>query len=158
MKIGVVSDTHGLLHRRVFDHLDGVEMILHAGDIGGEEILTELESIAPVLAVSGNTDGHPLAGRCREREIVEFGRRRFYLTHRVVEGGRYLPAVMAQIRQAAPQVVIYGHTHQAHAEYREGILFFNPGPAGERRQGTTLSLGLLELTGKEIRHHIHYLD
>lgn len=158
VKIGVVSDTHGVIHPRAFHYLEGTDMILHAGDIGSEEVLLELEALAPVTAVSGNTDVAPLAFECREREIIEIGGRIIYLAHRVMEGGRYLPYVLRDIGRVGPDVVVFGHTHRQHAEWMDGILFFNPGGAGHRRPGTKLGVGLLTIGEEGINHETFYLE
>ncbi len=158
MKIGVLSDTHGIIHPKVFDLFHGTDLILHAGDVGREEILTELESLAPVRAVAGNTDTHPVRGRCSDLELFEIEGQTVYLIHRVIEGGRYLPSVMERIRATGPDIVVFGHTHLTHAEEREGIFFFNPGPAGHRREGTRLAVGILEIDGEKTNHRFHYLE
>ena len=128
--VGLISDTHGLLRPEVFPALAGVELILHAGDVGGTDILAGLGTIAPVLAVYGNTDppGHP--GLARER-IVSLGG----VTIRVGHGhelGRPGPEkLLAAYRQ---DVLVYGHTHrQLVFRAPDGRLVVNPGAAGARR-------------------------
>ena len=158
MKIGVVSDTHGAIHPGVFDYLEGVEIILHAGDIGGEDILLELESIAPVKAVIGNTDTFPITERCKKREIIEIDGKSVYLTHRVIEGQYKIPHIMEDIKKLGPDVVVFGHTHNQHAETIDGILFYNPGSAGQERPGKRLAVGVLDLEKVRIKHDTYYLD
>ncbi len=158
MQVGIVSDTHGNIHPAVFDHLEGVDLILHAGDIGGEDILLELETIAPVKAVLGNTDSFPLSERCGMREIVEVAGRKIFLAHRVIEGGFEIPGVMNEIKEVSPDVVVFGHTHDQFADYVDGVLFFNPGSAGQRRPGKRLAVGILALKNGCIRHELHFLE
>ncbi|HZP56715.1 MAG TPA: metallophosphoesterase family protein [Dehalococcoidia bacterium] len=133
MRIGVVSDTHGFLDPRLPAALEGVEAILHAGDVGARAALDALAAIAPLYAVRGNNDdrlgglGLPL------RLDVTLAGVRFHLVH--------------QLPHAEPgdaQVVVYGHTHRPLAERREGRLYVNPGAAGRVGFHRTLSLALLE--------------
>jgi len=158
MKIGVVSDTHGNIHPKVFDHLEGVNMILHAGDIGGEDVLAELETIAPVKAVLGNTDTFPMTKRFKAREIMEICGRKVYLTHRVLEGIYKLSKVMEEINREGPDIVVFGHTHEQYSKMIEGILFFNPGSAGQKRPGKRLGAGILNLEDGKIGHKIYFLE
>lgn len=158
MKIGVISDTHGYIHPGAFEHLEGTDLILHAGDIGNENILSDLEALAPVTAVTGNTDSFPLTGRLNEREIIDAGGVRIYLTHRFIEGSHIIHSVMKDIQKESPDIVVFGHTHQQYADNSEGILFFNPGAAGHRRPGTRTGVGLLELGGARVDHKIFYLE
>ncbi|MCX7860064.1 metallophosphoesterase family protein [Chloroflexus sp.] len=142
MEIGVVSDTHGRLARGVLPALAGVELILHAGDIGNEMILGQLETIAPVLAIHGNTDqgalarAHP-ANRWIEREGVLI-----YMTH---IGGQPRHLVQSLPKAAdgrLPQVYIFGHSHRPLCEMHNSVLFLNPGTAGAPR-GAGLSVARL---------------
>jgi len=120
--IGVVSDTHGYLDPRLVDALAGVEVILHAGDVGSPAVLEGLAAIAPVHAVRGNNDA-PLGGLgLPERLDVELGGLRFHVVHE-------LPSA-----RPPPQtnVVVFGHSHRQLCEWREGCLYLNPGAAGRR--------------------------
>ena len=127
--IGLISDTHGLLRADVFTALAGVELILHAGDVGGDEILDELAAIAPVHAVHGNTDpvGHPrLEGRI-ERAI---GGVTVHVSHGH-ELGSPTPAKLLAAYSA--DVIVYGHTHKPLISRHDARLVVNPGAAGARR-------------------------
>ena len=128
--VGLISDTHGLLRPEVFAALAGVELILHAGDVGGDHILDELAAIAPVLAVYGNTDPPGAPGLDAER-VVTVGGVTVHVSHGH-EVGRPTPE---RLLAAYPQdVLVYGHTHrQLVARGADGRLVVNPGAAGHRR-------------------------
>lgn len=127
--LGLISDTHGLLRPRVYEALSGVELILHAGDVGGQDILTELRLIAPVKAVFGNTD--PPGDPELVREIlVEISGTRVHVSHGH-EVGSPTPAALAALYDA--DVVVYGHTHRQLVTELDGRLFVNPGAAGPKR-------------------------
>lgn len=146
MKIGVISDTHGKMHPRVFDLFAGVDHILHAGDIGKPEIITELRSIAPVSAVYGNVDSFPLTSQFPERVIISFEGVRILMTHivddRTAQGIRRL---IHSANEPEVSVVIYGHTHEARIEVAENVMLLNPGSAGPARWQTKPSVGMLTL-------------
>jgi putative phosphoesterase len=127
--IGLISDTHGLLRPQVHQALAGVELILHAGDVGGDAILDELALIAPVLAVHGNTDApaDPRLSASIERII---GGVSIHVSHGH-EVGSPTPARLL-VRYPA-QVIVYGHTHRQLVSHAEGRLVVNPGAAGGRR-------------------------
>jgi uncharacterized protein len=127
--VGLISDTHGLLRPSVHDALAGVALILHAGDVGGDEILDELALVAPVLAVYGNTDppGHPRLSAEIEREI---GGVTVHVSHGH-ELGR--PTPEALLARYPADVVVYGHTHRQLVARAGGRLVVNPGAAGPRR-------------------------
>lgn len=127
--IGLISDTHGLLRPAVHQALHGVEMILHAGDVGGSQILDELELIAPTQAVFGNTDepGDPSLAQRIELELDGVS---IHVSHGH-EVGSPTPDKLAA--QYDADVVVYGHTHQQLVTRLENRLFVNPGSAGARR-------------------------
>jgi putative phosphoesterase len=143
--IGLISDTHGQLRPGVHDAFRGVELILHAGDVGGDEILDELALIAPVEAVYGNTDtpGNPRLAATIAREIggvliqVQHGH----------ESGRLTADALLERFNAA--VIVYGHTHKQSVTRREGRLVINPGAAGPRRFHLMPSVGLLTIRDGE---------
>ena len=127
--IGLISDTHGVLRPGVHEALSGVELILHAGDVGGDEILDELSLIAPVEAVYGNTDvpGNP---RLAAEIVREIGGVMIQVQHGH-ESGRL--TADALLERFAADVLVYGHTHRQSVTRREGRLVINPGAAGPRR-------------------------
>lgn len=148
MKIGVISDTHGHLDPRVEKIFQGVEHILHAGDIGYASIILELQFIAPVTAVLGNTDtdiGYRLT------ETVGLANRKF-LVHHIVNPWALGETVGKRIAKERPAVVVYGHTHKALAVTVNGVLYFNPGYAGKPKFGAERSVAILHCDAKEIRH------
>jgi len=127
--VGLISDTHGLVRADVHRALAGVELILHAGDVGGDEVLDELALIAPVLAVYGNTDapGDPRLAAAIERSI---GGVRIHVSHGHELGS---PTPEKLLSQYAADVVVYGHTHKQLVARADGRLVVNPGAAGQRR-------------------------
>ena len=127
--VGLISDTHGLLRTDVHEALAGVELILHAGDVGGDDILDELGTIAPVRAVFGNTDppGNP---RLVDALAVEIGGLRIHVSHGH-EIGAVTPARLMAAYDA--DVIIYGHTHRQLVTAEDGRWVVNPGAAGPRR-------------------------
>ena len=145
MKVGVISDTHGYLNPEVPELFAGVDLILHAGDIGHEAVLRGLEKVAPVTAVRGNNDREgPMAAYPQVRTLEVQGRR-LLLTHQVtLPKGPGNPAMEVYHRQGI-DVVVFGHSHIARQEWWRGILFFNPGAAGKGRFRVVPSVGILEL-------------
>ena len=137
--LGLISDTHGLIRPGVHAALTGVELILHAGDVGGSAILDELRLIAPVKAVLGNTDlpGEP---GLAEEIVLEVGGLRVHVSHGH-EVGSPTPAKLA-VRYDA-DVVVYGHTHRPLVTQHDGRLFVNPGAAGAKRFNISPSVGKL---------------
>lgn len=146
MRIGLISDTHGMLRPEVFTHFEGVERILHAGDIGSVDLLLELEAIAPVLAVWGNTDGFDVRARVPEKVETELEGRRIIIVH----GHRLGSLNPERLRAAYPDadVVVFGHTHQAVVDREGGVLVVNPGAAGPARFRLTPSVAILTLEGE----------
>lgn len=139
--VGVVSDTHGLLRPQVIDAFHGVDMILHAGDIGEPEVVESLTAIAPVFAVRGNNDREKWAKDIPETRIVPIGDIRVYMIHDVKEMGS---------TPARCQAVVAGHSHRPLIEKRQGILFLNPGSAGPRRFKLPICVAWLTVRGTEI--------
>jgi uncharacterized protein len=136
--IGVISDTHGLVRPQVVQALQGVELIIHAGDLGDLLTLEALAKIAPVRAVRGNVDRGAWAAGLRESEIVEVGGVSLYVIHDFYE-------LDLNPRAAGFAAVIYGHSHQPSVEWREEVLLLNPGSAGPRRFKLPVSLALLQI-------------
>jgi putative phosphoesterase len=146
MLLGVVSDTHGLVRDEIHRVFAGVDAILHAGDIGDEDVLHELAAIAPVLAVAGNVDGFSL-GQAGLFARATLGGTRFLITH-VLDRPRALrPEVAQELAREPAEVVIFGHSHLPHDERVGGVWFFNPASAGPRRFDYPVSVGLFEEHG-----------
>lgn len=142
VEIGLISDTHGLLRPDVHEALAGVAFILHAGDVGGQEILDELALIAPVLAVFGNTDP-PDAPRLPAEVECEIGGLRLHVSHGH-ELGRPTPDRLLA-RYAAADVLVFGHTHKPLIARAGSRLVVNPGAAGPRRFDLTPSVARLSI-------------
>jgi putative phosphoesterase len=144
MRIGVISDTHGLLRPEALAALQGAEHILHAGDIGGEELLDELRALAPLTAVAGNIDGFR-CGEARETARATLGGVRFFLTHILDRPHKPRPEVNEELARQPADVVVFGHSHLPHDEIVGGVRFFNPASAGPRRFDYPASVGILEV-------------
>jgi uncharacterized protein len=138
MKIGVVSDTHGLLRPEVAPALSGVDHILHLGDVGKISILKELEKIAPVTAIRGNIDREGPCAELPETEVVIAEGRYFYMLHNL----NTLHLDPAAGKFAA---VLFGHTHVPNFHKRKGVLYFNPGSCGPRRFELPVTIGVLRI-------------
>ncbi len=141
--IGVISDTHGLLRPEVFEALHHVERIIHAGDIGNENILKELETIAPVTAVRGNMDGD-WAFKLKRTEALEISGNLIYVIHD-------LARLDLDPESSGADVVISGHSHRPSASKHNGVLYMNPGSAGPKRFSLPISVGLLHIHSKGIK-------
>ena len=147
MKIGVISDTHGFLDPKVPEIFAGVSHILHAGDIGGDSIIVELEAIAPVTAVLGNTDGSPTF---RITEVVALGQRKFFV-HHIVNPHALKENLQLQVARERPDAVVFGHTHKIFCETIGGVLYLNPGYAGKPKFGAERSVAILHCDEMEFR-------
>ena len=136
--LGVISDTHGLVRPEALRALQGVDLILHAGDVGAHEVLTALRTIAPVYSVRGNVDREDWARNLPETRIVQVGGFSLYLVHD-------LHSLDLDIAAAGFHAVISGHSHQPCVVERNGVIFLNPGSAGPRRFKLPVSVALLRL-------------
>jgi uncharacterized protein len=154
VKIGVISDTHNYLDPKVLEHFRGVEHILHGGDIGRQDLLAELETIAPVTAVAGNTDDDP---SYRQTAVVTLAGRKF-LVHHIVTPGGAREAIAQRIEKEAPDAVIFGHTHKQYAQRHGNTLFFNPGYAGKPRFAMQRSIALIHCDSAGIKYEFIGLD
>ena len=134
--LGIISDTHGLMRPEAINALEGVKMIIHAGDIGTPDVLDALRAIAPVVAVRGNNDKGEWAHALPETEVVEVGDIALYVLHDV-------KALDLDPVAAGFQAVISGHSHQPAIANRQGVLFLNPGSAGPRRFKLPISIARL---------------
>ena len=138
MRIGLISDTHGLLRPEALTALAGVSRILHAGDVGNAEVLDALAQVAPVEAVRGNVDREPWAMALPRDLWREAAEKTIYVTH---EPGRF----DLDPRAAGIHVVVFGHTHRPQVAWEDGVLYVNPGSAGPRRFSDPVTVALLEL-------------
>lgn len=143
MRIGLISDTHNRLRPEVFGIFEDVELILHAGDVGGMDIIVELEAIAPVHAVMGNTDSPALRPRVRDEVLLELEGHRVAVVH-----GHMLGSPTPRLlRSSYPEanVIVYGHTHRQRVDELDGCLIVNPGAAGAARFDLKPSVAILTL-------------
>jgi uncharacterized protein len=138
--IGVISDTHGLLRPEALEALRGVDHILHAGDVGDPAILEKLRGIAPVTAIRGNIDAHGPCAHLPATEVVTLEGHTFYMLHD-------RQALDLDPSAAGFSAVISGHSHRPLVEWRQGVLYMNPGSAGPRRFSLPISLGLVTVRG-----------
>jgi uncharacterized protein len=125
-RIGLISDTHGLLRKEAVEALRGSELIIHAGDVGKPKILEELRKIAPVVAVRGNVDTEPWAQALPETVVAEAGEVLIYVLHDV-------NVLDLNPRASGFHIVVSGHSHKPVKMERDGVLYINPGSAGPRR-------------------------
>lgn len=150
MRVGVISDTHGLLRPEALSALGGSELILHAGDVGPREILDRLREVAPVVAVRGNVDTAPWTTALRTTEIVEAGGLQVFMLHDRA-------ALDFDPKVAGFAAVIFGHSHRPGAETRDGVLYLNPGSAGPRRFTLPITLARLTIDGGVIDYELVHL-
>lgn len=136
MKLGVVSDTHGLLRPEVAPALANVDHILHLGDVGHARILEDLAQIAPVHAIRGNNDRTGPCSRLPETDVLLFAGHYLYLLHD-------RSTLRLNASAAKFSAVLYGHTHRPHIEQHKNILYFNPGSCGPRRFDLPVTIGIL---------------
>jgi putative phosphoesterase len=150
MKIGLISDTHGLLRPEALQALAGVQHIIHAGDIGGPEVIDTLRGIAPVAAVRGNNDKDPWGTRLPPWLDLEFGGVGIRVLHDLKE---------LDVDPAGEgfHVVVAGHSHKSAVIERDGVLFVNPGSAGPRRFSLPVTIGYLTVTAGTARAEIKRL-
>lgn len=144
MRLGVISDTHGTLRPEVFDVFAEVDHILHGGDVGSVDLLVELEALAPVTAVYGNTDGFDLRQRCPRVARAELDDFIVVVTH----GDQFGSPTPGALHAAFPdaEIIVYGHTHEPLLELVDKtVTVMNPGAAGPARFGLPPSVGIMEL-------------
>jgi putative phosphoesterase len=136
MIVGTISDTHGLLRPEALEALKDSDVIVHAGDIGDPEFLKKLAKIAPVTAIRGNIDRDSWARRIPTTTVLDAGGRLIYVVHNLAE-------LDLKPEAAGFAVVIYGHSHIAKQQVKNGVLYFNPGSAGPRRFRLPVTVGRL---------------
>ncbi|AGA69557.1 phosphoesterase, MJ0936 family [Desulfitobacterium dichloroeliminans LMG P-21439] len=154
MKIAVMSDTHlregKSLPRWVWEQVEGVDLILHAGDVIDIGLLTDLKQVAPLEAVKGNCDGWELA-RLPQRSIVSCGEIKIGLTHGAEGPGRTTTErAMRNFEHDQVDLIIFGHSHEPYLKKHGEILLFNPGSPTDKRRQTSYSMGIVNIAGKEI--------
>ena len=151
--IGVISDTHGMLRTTVYNALHGVDLIIHAGDVGSLEVLNVLREIAPVYAVRGNMDGGKLSVILAPTEVVDIKGILFYVLHDL----GHLDLDPASAGFAG---VIYGHTHKPARNEKNGVVYLNPGSAGPKRFKLPVTLARMTLSGfdRELEINTEFVD
>ena len=143
IRVGLISDTHGLVREEVIAALTGCQRILHAGDIDDPEVLIKLRRLAPVTVVRGNNDRGAWAEAIPVYDVVEFGAVSVYIRHDQAE-------LDVDPRAAGFRVMMFGHSHKPLVENRDGVLFVNPGSAGPRRFRLPVAVGELLVSGNRV--------
>ena len=151
MRVGVISDTHGLLRPEALSALQGAEHILHAGDVGDPAILDALRAIAPVTAIRGNIDEGGPCGHLPPTELIDLNGRSIYMLHDVKK-------LDLNPEAAGISAVIFGHSHKPLVEQRRGVLFLNPGSAGPRRFELPVTIAWLRIDAKGVSAEIIPLE
>ncbi|HEY3178623.1 MAG TPA: metallophosphoesterase family protein [Casimicrobiaceae bacterium] len=144
VRVGLISDTHGLLRPEALNALRGSDFIIHAGDIGHYEIIEQLSKLAPVTAVRGNNDTGAWASTLHETEVLNVGKAFIYVLHDVAQ-------LSVDPVANGFHVVVSGHSHRPEVNERDGVLYVNPGSAGPRRFTLPVSVGELAVSGVRIR-------
>jgi uncharacterized protein len=145
--VGVISDTHGFIRPEAVDALRDSELIVHAGDVGTPDVLTQLSAIAPTFAVRGNVDRGPWAQSLPLTRVIDVGQVRIYVLHDVSD-------LDIDPKAAELSAVVSGHSHRPTAEVRGGVLFLNPGSAGPRRFSLPIAIAKLRVAGKSLSHEL----
>ena len=151
MRVGLISDTHGLVRPEALAALAGVDHILHAGDVGGASVIDALRALAPVTAIRGNNDDDAWGRGLPETEMLELGGRWIYLVHDLGD-------LDIEPRAAGVDVVMSGHSHQPAVFDQDGVLYVNPGSAGPRRFTLPVSVGYLVLGADDVRAELATLQ
>ena len=150
MLVGLISDTHGLVRPAALAALRGSDRIIHAGDIGNPEVLDRLRDVAPTFAVRGNIDTQAWAAALPATEAVEAGRQLIWVLHDIAQLDLDPTVGFA--------AVVYGHSHKPSIEWRDGVLYINPGSAGPRRFQLPVTVGRLHVSATRIVPEIVALD
>ena len=150
-KIGVISDTHGLLRPEAYEKLQGADHIIHAGDIGAPEIVDRLRQIAPVTAIRGNVDTSAWARRYPETKKIQLAGKLIYTLHD-------LKALEIDPLVEGIDLVVSGHSHIPRVEMRAGVFYVNPGSAGRRRFSLPITLATVDVSSSGLRPEIHHLE
>lgn len=150
-KIGIISDTHGLLREEARQALAGSDLIIHAGDVGNSNIIRDLSDIAKVVAVRGNTDSDEWARALPKTQYIDFDGLNIYVIHDIQQMDIDLVA-------AGVDIVIFGHSHKPLEKREKGIMYLNPGSAGPKRFNLPISLAILGKNGTQINTELIKLD
>lgn len=139
-RIGLISDTHGLLRPEAVQALSGVEHIIHAGDVGDPKILHTLQAIAPITAVRGNVDNSPTLSNLPLTNILKIGDISIYVIH-------ILNTLDIDLKTSGFHAVIFGHSHRPDVQQKEGVYYINPGSIGPRRFDLPIAMAYLHING-----------
>ncbi|SET36579.1 hypothetical protein SAMN05216326_1235 [Nitrosomonas marina] len=150
MIIGVISDTHSLVRPEALEYLAGSDIIVHAGDIGSDYVIRDLQAVCPVVAIRGNIDRGSFGDQFPKTEVVEADEKLIYMIHNIDE-------IDLDPVAAGFDVVVFGHSHMPSSKIREGVLYFNPGSAGPRRFKLPVALGKLYISKSGIAHETHLI-
>lgn len=150
-RIGVISDTHGLLRPEALEALAGSDHIIHAGDVGKDRILQQLETIAPVTAVSGNVDTEPWAADLPVNAVVEIDGRCLYVLHIREE-------LDLDLASAGMSAFIFGHSHKPDIDWLDGILYLNPGSSGAKRFSNPVTLARIDIDDAGLHPELIHLE
>jgi putative phosphoesterase len=145
--VGIISDTHGLVRPEAVRALKGSEFLIHAGDIGNPQVIEQLHEIAPTFVVRGNNDRGAWAADLPVTQVVEVGELLFYVLHEISQLD-VDPAV------AGFAAVVSGHSHQPSIQFRDGVLYLNPGSAGPRRFSLPVAVARVHVSGRQMRPEI----
>jgi uncharacterized protein len=145
--VGIISDTHGLVRPEAVRALKGSELLIHAGDIGNPQVIEQLHEIAPTFVVRGNNDRGAWAAGLPVTQMVEVGELLFYVLHEISQLD-VDPAV------AGFAAVVSGHSHQPSIQFRDGVLYLNPGSAGPRRFSLPVAVARVHVSGRQMRPEI----
>ncbi len=148
--IGIISDTHGLLRNEVIRALNGVDVIIHAGDIGNQDILEELSKITRVVSVRGNADKGEWAEKFPQTQYMQYDGLKFYIIHNIKE-------IDIDLKTTDINIVIYGHSHKSSEKRKNGMIYINPGSAGPKRFNLPISLAILKKDEMEVEVEFIYL-
>jgi len=151
VRVGLISDTHGLLRVEALDALRGSDFIVHAGDIGNLEVIEQLSQLAPVTAVRGNNDNGPWASALHDTEVLKVEEIFIYIIHDLAQ-------LEVDPAAAGFHAVVSGHSHRAMISERDGVLYVNPGSAGPRRFSLPVSVGQLDVSGLSVRPSLLTLE
>ena len=149
--VGLISDTHGLVRPEALAALAGVDRIVHAGDVGGPEVLRALEALAPLTVVRGNNDRGAWARALPETAVLEVGPVRLYVLHDV-------KTLAVDPKATAMDAVIAGHSHRPSLGTEDGVVYMNPGSIGPRRFTLPIAMGFLTIRGARVRGELVYLE
>jgi putative phosphoesterase len=145
--VGIISDTHGLVRPEALDALRGSDLIVHAGDVGDASVIDQLRQVAPTVAVRGNIDVGAWGRTLPATRTVEVGALRLFVLHEI-------SSLSLDPKAASFAAVIFGHSHRASAEVKDGVLYLNPGSAGPRRFTLPISLAKLRVVETRLTHEI----